>query len=198
MWDVTSMPKEIGSFSDSETPAVSPDGEWLAVPLDSGAKLVNASAPERGTDLIANGDLGPSKWVFQTHKWYPTPSFSPDSKMILVKGLHRSWQEPFLGKWLPQQYNPFRADPGGTVVRVWDTESCRELLVLSDCTETWFSPDGRVLATIRDRQTIDLWKVPFRGSLRRILGWAVIVCLIVVSVGWVGVNTRRKLFSRQS
>ncbi len=90
LWDVTSTPKEIGSFS--ETPAVSPDGKWLAIPLDSGAKLITTTAPERGTDLVVNGDNGPSAFVtYNNMKSWPTPSFSPDSTMILVERSAPIW-----------------------------------------------------------------------------------------------------------
>jgi WD40 repeat protein len=192
LWDVAAKPKEIGFFS---TPFAlsSPDGEWLALPLDSGAKLIRISAPDGRTDLTVNGDLGPSAF-FPAHdgmKSYPTPSFSPDSKMILVPRLYRSGQKPFLGDWLPKQYNPFPAGPDGDVVRVWDTESRREVAAFDQCSEAWFSPDGQVLATLRERKAIDLWKVPFHASFGPILVWTVIVWLIVVSVAWAGVKIRR-------
>jgi WD40 repeat protein len=191
LWDVTSSPKEIGSFL--ETPTVSPDGQWLAIPLESGSKLIKISQPERGTDLIANGDLGPSAFViFNNMKWLPTASFSPDSKMILVGGLDRHAQEPFLGGWLPAFINPFHADPGGAIVRVWDVESRREILGFSKCTDAQFSPDGQVLATIRDQSVIDLWKVPFRASLWQAFGWAMIVWMIAVSICWLGVKAKKK------
>jgi WD40 repeat protein len=129
----------------------------------------------------------------------PTPSFSPDSKMIVVAGLVRPEHKPFLGDWLPEKYNPFRANPAVSLVRVWDTGSQREVVALDQYTDAWFSPDGKVFATLReDRKAIDLWKVPFRASLGRILGWTVIAWLIVVAVGWVGVKMRKRLVSRRS
>jgi WD40 repeat protein len=189
LWDVTSTPKEIGSFSTVHRAISSPDGEWLAIPLDSGAKLIRVSAPEPGADLIVNGDRR-TGWT--------TPSFSPDSKMVLVTGLLRSNHKPLLGNWLPEKFNPFPAVRDASVVRVWDTDSHREVPALYHCSDDpWFSPDGHVLATLReDRKAIDLWKVPFRASLWRILGWTVIVWLIVVLVGWAGVKMQRKMFSR--
>ena len=117
--------------------------------------------------------------------------------MILVKGLHRRGHEPLLSKWLPEDYNPFRAEPDRDVVRVWDTETRQEVHSFDDCREAWFSPDGKVLATLRDGNAIDLWKVPFRPSHWRILGWTVMVWLVVVSAYWLGVKTRRMLVSRR-
>ena len=194
LWDATSIPKQIGPFS--ETPIVSPDGEWLAIPLDSGAKLVKTLAPEHEADLIANCDFGSYYGVIiNDMKFYPTPSFSPDSKTIAVTGLFQSGKEPFLGKWLPKQYNPFPSDPGGSVVRVWDTESRQALLAISDCSEVRFWPDGQVLATLRDHTAIDLWKMPFRRSLLRILATAAITWLIVLSM-WRGVRKAGKALLR--
>jgi WD40 repeat protein len=212
LWDVTSTPKEIGSYR--ETTAISPDGEWLAIsspdaerlaaiplesgfkPLDSGVKLIKVSAPGRGTNLIVNGDVTPGHPMAMPGILSATPSFSPDSKLVLVTGLIRSGHEPFLGKWLPEKYNPFRAVADVSVFRLWDTDSRREVAAFYNCVDAWFSPDGKVLATLRDDTAVDLWKVPLRASLWRSLGWAVIVWLIVVSVGWVGVKIQRKMFSR--
>jgi WD40 repeat protein len=186
LWDVTSTPKEIGSFT--KTPAVSPDGKLLAIPLDTrfgprssvrgeGAKLIKTSEPEHATDLIVEGDF--VEWGF-----YPDLRFSPDSKMIVATGLCRLEEEPFLGKWLPQGYNPVRPHPGGSIVRAWDTVSRRHVRPFSNCTEALFSPDGQVLATLLDGQAVDLWTVPLRASFWRALIWAGVGWLVVVSVYW--------------
>jgi WD40 repeat protein len=196
LWNVTSSPREIGSFS--ETPAVSPDGEWVAIPLDSGVKLINASSPGVGTDLVVSDDLGPSAFgIYNNMKSWPTPSFSPDSKMVLVKGLHQFGKEPFLDNWLPQQFNPFRRGSAGSVIRVWDTDSRREVMALSRSRDAWFSTDGHVLATLRDSQEIDLWIVPLRASLWRILGWSFFFWLIAVSICWLGLQVKWR-FSHRS
>ena len=190
LWDVTSTPIEKVSVS-TVLPAISsPDGEWLAIPLDLGAKLIRVSAPKREYDLSVIGD-GAALMK------QPMPSFSPDSKMMLVQGLDRLAQKPFLEDWLSENYNPFRAGRGGRVVRVWNTENQREVAAFHQCREAWFSPDGQVLATLRvGRNAIDLWKVPFRASLWHIFEWTVIGWLIAVSVGWVGVKIRRRMISR--
>jgi WD40 repeat protein len=191
LWDVSSTPKAIGSFS--ERPAISPDGQWVAIPFDSGAKLIKVSAPNREADLIVNGDFRSKMGGMGMRTGLPTPSFSTDSKMLLVTGLGRSGRKPFLGDWLPEKYNPFRGVPDGGVVRIWDTETRREVFSIDDCYKAWFSPDGKVLATRPDPKAIDLWKVPFRASLWRILGWAVIAWLVALAIGWLGVKARRML-----
>jgi WD40 repeat protein len=61
LWNVSSTPKEIGSFS-MPVASSSADGEWLAIPLDSGAKLIRATAPERGNDLIAHDVPALRRW----------------------------------------------------------------------------------------------------------------------------------------
>jgi len=193
LWDVTSAPKEIGSFS--ERPTVSLNGEWLAIPLDSGARLIKASAPEQGTDLVVKGDLGPfALFCINNMKFYPRPSFSLDSKTLVVAELFRHGKEPFLGKWLPPILNPFHAEPMGSLVRAWDVGSRKAVFTFSNCNAVWFSPDGQVLATLRDRQTIDLWKLPLRSSFWRILGWAVLAWLVVVVGSWLGCKTGKTAF----
>lgn len=192
LWEVSAAPIELGSFS--ETPVISPDGNWLVTPLDDGATLVSVSAPERGTDLVVESDCGPLG-SYNGMRFYPTAAFSPDSKLLVVTGLYRVDRHSFLGKWLPQKFNPFRR-PAGSIVRVWDVDSRREIFAFAKCSEVWFSPDGHVLATLRNNNAIDLWHVPLRSSPWHVLGGTVIVWLIAISVGWVGVKMRRKLLSR--
>jgi WD40 repeat protein len=179
LWDVTSTPKEIGSFK-GLSPAVSPDGQWLAC----GVKLVKASAPDHEAHLIVKGDAGPS-----------TSWFSPDSKMVMVYFPQGAGEESLLGKWFPQGYDPFPASPGGSVLRVWETGSLRHVLTLADCSEVLFSPDGKVLATLPHGQAVDLWAVPLRPSLWPALGWAGVVWLALVSVYWLSLKTWKKLVS---
>jgi WD40 repeat protein len=194
-WDVTAEPKEIGAFLEREF-SVSPDGRWIAVPHPSGVKLISASAPGQSDNLIVHGDQLPMQLSV-----YPpmhcSASFSFDSKMISVSGLYWPGHEPFLAKWLPPKWNPFPPTPGEAVIRVWDVESCREILTVDNCRRAWFSPDQKVLATLReDSHFIELWKIPFRRSFRHALGWAMIVWLIPVTICWFGVIARRVLFSR--
>jgi WD40 repeat protein len=189
LWDVTATPKEIGSFS--PTPALSEDGEWLAIPLESGVKLIRPSAPERGAHLIVNGD---SRWGgLNSPEWWKTPSFSSDNKLILVKGLMRVGHDPYL---------PFQDCYAGGTIRVWDTDRRRELLAFSNCTEAQFSPNGHVLATLRAYQVnncwcqaIDLWSIPFRGSVWRTLCMSSIVWLLAVPIWWLDVKAQRRILS---
>lgn len=182
LWDMASTPKEIRSFSDRVV--VSPDGEWLAVPLQEGVTLIKVSAPGHEANLIVSG----------AKRTDGRGRFSPDSKMVLISLYFE--HQPFLRDWLPEKYNPFRAGPRVPVVRVWDTDSRREVATFRDCRHAWFSSDGKVLATLRGGNAIDLWRVPFRASLWRILGWTVLAWLIVVAVGWAGGKMQRRMFSR--
>lgn len=187
LWEVTSSPRELGSFS--EQPAVSADGKWLAIPLDSGAKLLEVSSLEETGDFVINGDVGASFWgTYNNMKFYPNPSFSPDSKMLAIKGLYRQSQQPYLSKWVPPQYLPFRGDPGGSVVRVWDVAKGRELQAFNQCTEAHFSPDSRVVATLEDHRMVKLWKVPFRKPLVRVLGWSALIWMVVALISWLGIR----------
>lgn len=178
IWDAASAPKQIGALRRERAaaggaPAVSPDGKWFAIPLPAGAKLAKVATPEQGTDLVVEDDFTPQptfgfRWIEEK---YPTPEFSADGKMLLVHGLARPARQPFLDKWLPARLNPFRGREQTSLVRVWDVESGTEAFRFEDCS-VWPSPNGSVVATLTDRQTIDLWAVPLRPSIGKILGWA--------------------------
>ena len=189
---MTSTPKQIGSFS-GDPPTVSPDGEWVAVPLASGATLYRRSSPEQGRNLSVNGDYN-SPGLHQS--WWSTPMFSADSKTVLITGMAQSGHEPILADWLPQRYNPFPGNPGGSVVQVWDTGSGRHLLTVNKCYDAQFSPKGNVLATLRDDGTsIELWHIPFRASLWLIVGRSAIIWLFVAAICWVGVVAVKMVFA---
>ncbi len=87
LWDLTSNPKELGSFS--EKPAISPDGQWLAVPGDAGVRLIEmATMKERGS-LTKPNDVDFVR-LESSSRGAPFPSitFSPDSKRVVVSGLY--------------------------------------------------------------------------------------------------------------
>jgi WD40 repeat protein len=67
-WDIASNPMQIGSFS--EKPLLSPDGEWLALPLDNGARLYRVAPMRKCLNLAVTDDVGPSYIGFGTKiKW---------------------------------------------------------------------------------------------------------------------------------
>jgi hypothetical protein len=178
LWDVTTTPKLIGSFS--ETPIVSPDGEWLVTPLDSGALLGRISGGGNRATLSVRGDHHPIS-IVNGQKLFPTSVFSPDSNMLIVEGLYQEEKIPFLGQFLPQRFNPFSAAPSTPIVRVWDVSGHQELLTMIDCSQAWVSPDSSTLAALRENHFIDLWKPPYRNALWRVVGCAS-NCLLVVVV----------------
>src|SRR4029077_6912130 len=98
--------------------------------MKSGAKLVKVSTLDEA-DLVVESDVGPSIFgSYNNMKSYTTPSFSPDSKTLAIKGLYRFGEESFLEKWLPPKFNPFRESSTGSVVRIWDVANRREVLTL--------------------------------------------------------------------
>jgi hypothetical protein len=181
LWDVTSTPKVIGSFA--EEPVVSPDGEWLAVPIEAGVLLQRNPARGKRETVRIMGERDPF-CVLDGGKVLPRPTFSPDSTMLIVEGLHQERKSPFLGRLLPQRLNPFREVPGGQVVRLWDVRGRRDVQALSDCGQAWVAPDSSAVASLRDGQFIDLWKPPFRNALWRVVGCAINCLLIVVLLCW--------------
>ena len=189
IWDVASEPKQIGTVfrerpGDRGVPAVSADGKWFAMPLPAGAKLARVSEPGRTIDLVVEDDFVPQphagfRWINEN---YASPEFLADGKLLLVYGLARPARKPFLGEWLPAWLNPFRGREETRLVRVWDVESGTQAFSFED-SSVWPSPDGSVIATHTDCQTVELWGVPFRPSIGRILGWAVAAWSIAVLFG---------------
>ena len=57
---------------------------------------------------------------------------------------------------IPPPYNPFSRTEQGRIARVWDVASRTQLAEFPRCSLR-FSPDGKVLAALRDDQVIDLW-----------------------------------------
>jgi WD40 repeat protein len=192
LWDVATVPTEIASLP--ESPAVAPNGVWLALPLDAGAKLQQVSTQQEGGELTLGGDVGPSHFgTYNNMKFYPQACFSPDGTLVAISKLWRTAKEPPLSKWVPQKYNPCRGRESGPVVRVWDVPKGKELESLDGTTAAQFSPDGKILAGLRDGEIIDLWAVPFRKPLWPIVGWTTLSWLAIVLAGWLLRTGWRKL-----
>lgn len=197
IWDAGLEPRQIATVfrerpGDRGVPAVSPDGKWFAIPLPTGAKLAKVAAPEQGIDLVAEGDFTPQptfgfRWIDEV---YATPEFTADGKLLIVHGLAQPAREPFLGNWLPAWLNPFHGRDQASIVGVWDVESGTEAFSFEDCS-VWPSPHGSVIATLTDRHTIELWAVPLRPSVVRILGWAAILWAAVALLCGVFIALRK-------
>ena len=168
---------------ETEAPKVSPDGEWLAVPVHAGARLVKVSTSEEAFDLTNKNDVDHTYWA-DGAVFYPSITFSPDSKLVAIGDLLRLPAPPFLNNWLPTKLNPFPYDYGGSVVRVWDVGTAKEVMAIEGASEATFSPAGTVLATLHYPQTVKLWHVPFRKARVRIFAWASPFWLVAFLVYW--------------
>jgi len=190
LWNVSSTLRAIGSFS--ERPAISPNGNWLAEPLEAGARLVQVSTLERKGDLTNNDDAGPALFgSFNGMKSYPSSTFSPDSKMVAVRRLFKWGKAPSLSKWLPDKVTDFFREPSGSLVRLWDVTTRQEIMGFPQCNEARFAPDGSIIATLHQGQGIDLWTIPFRKPHWRILGQAVLVWIGAILIIRLAIKVRR-------
>ena len=145
------------------------------MPHFDGAKLLSASTLEERADLTNSSDV---QLGISCIRFTPHCTFSPDSKLVAVSGLCRRGNASLLNNWLPAKLNPFPRDWGGSVVRVWDVATAKEVMAFKDCIEAHFSPDGTVLATFHEGHTVKLWHLPFRKPLWCILGWSITFWLI--------------------
>jgi len=190
LWNVSSTLREIGSFS--ERPAISPNGNWLAEPLEAGARLIQVSTLERKGDLTNNDDAGPLfLGLWNGMKSYPSSTFSPDSKIVAIQGLFKWGKEPSLSKWLPDKVTDFLREPSGSLVRLWDVTTRQEIMVFPQCNEAHLSPNGRTIATHHQGQRIDLWAIPFSKPHWRILCQAVLVWMGAILIIRLAIKVRR-------
>ncbi len=149
LWDVTSTPRRIGTYSVG--PTLSPDGKWVAVPKENGAELCMTADAEERRDLTYPGDTGISMFVsFEGMKPFPGVNFSPDSRLVAVTGLFA--KRTTAGKG------------GSQVARLWDVETGQEVHLFSDCQRVVFSPDGKMLATQHHDGALRVWAVSTQGS----------------------------------
>jgi hypothetical protein len=94
LWRVSSSVTLIGSFN--VEPAVSPDGKWLAIPQNNGAKLYRLAGMLEHAQLTDKQDsppTPPSGPPFPQSQMYPSILFSPDSQLVAIAGLYRHPQK---------------------------------------------------------------------------------------------------------
>jgi WD40 repeat protein len=174
LWDVTSTPTQIGSFSPPAT--LSSDGKWLAVPTPNGATLYRVARMERRANLTVTGDIGPYIW-WATVKEYPSLLFSPDTRLIAVAGLRTEPRLPTMN-WMPPWITRliYASPKNELLVRLWETETGKQHAAFSDCSRVIFSPDGKLLATLHNG-VFKVWEVPLHRSLATSLAWAAVLWL---------------------
>jgi hypothetical protein len=177
IWEVTSGPKEIGSSWNR--PGVSPDGEWLALDLGSGPILLQGSTLNtRVLNIIGEGN--PFCGYYSKEKnLSPGVSFSPNSDLLVI--VSEYGKNSIQRKLFPNRNNPI--PDYERLGQLWDVPSCQELLVIMNCDEARFSPNGKVMATLqRGSPGLKLWEIPFRKSLSRILGLTVLLWMALVII----------------
>ena len=140
VWDITGpVARAIGSYPTE--PAISPDGRLLAVRDESSVKLVDAATGRERGHLTKAGDT--VSWgygSFPPHTSYPSVTFSPDGRVVVVWRLY----ENVVGRGL------------AGITRVWQVEPLRELRVLESCRDLRFSPDSRALVTLEADGSLNL------------------------------------------
>lgn len=182
LWDSTAS-KFLGQFDNWVS--VSPDGEWLAVLLKSGLgpRLIKRSEPEHSYDLVVDGDVADFRLGLQ---------FSTDSKSLCVSGIALPERKAFLEAWLPKAFNPFRADPGGPVVRIWDVNARQQTLALRSGVPQAHYWDNRPFLVVPREKHIELWRTPLQPSAWHVIGWAVLAWGIVALAGWLVLRLRAR------
>jgi WD40 repeat protein len=191
LWDVTSTPIHIGSFSPHAT--LSSDNQWLAVPHDNGATLYRVAGIQQHGDFTVNADRGPSMWgVYNNRKEYPSLIFSPDARLLAVTGLyHYPPSSPIISR-MPSWISRFLYPAGGSVVRLWDTENGKQHAALFGCRQVFFSPDGKMLATLLESSVLKLWALPLRRPLATSLALTIVLWLPLMLIGWGVINLSRR------
>jgi WD40 repeat protein len=178
LWDVTAWPVRHVTTVESRN-VLSPDCKLLARWLPSSAVELQDLDSMRVRAILESpdGDAGTPGWEIR---------FSPDSTSVATKGaLHDPPKPgPVTGwfQWLfgfsPSSYRLL------SVVRLWSTENGRELQRFPNCHDAEFSPDGHTLATFSDDGTIQLWDLPPRPALGRLISLAALAAIVTASIGW--------------
>ncbi len=181
LWELTSNPKKLGGFP--EKPAVSPDGQWLAVPRDTGVRLLEMATMKEHSNLTKpNDSLGSSgpcigdgfSLADILSRLQPGGCFQA---VLSSTGLSHVYVAAKTHQSIPGTF-PF------SVTRLWDVETGKELAEFVDCREVVFSPDGKALTTLSEDRTVQLWEVPPRKPLGRILVWTTGIWLVVMLGAW--------------
>jgi WD40 repeat protein len=175
--------KPIVTWRDWPDPVVSPNGRWLLLMVNNGARVVETVPGGTSGELRNASDESPSfVSVDGMGPWFPRTKgvFGPDSRTAVLTGLGYNANDGPLTDWLSKvSIRPWR-DHYVDVARLWDVERRKELAAFEDCEEVLYSPDGQTLATVHSDGVIRLWDVPPRKPALAILGASVVVWFAVL------------------
>ncbi len=139
VWDIGGqMARKIGSYP--VEPEVSHNGRLLAVGSESRATLVEATTGRERGELMRAGDVTRSSFYYNGRKSYPSATFSPDGRIVVV------WRI----------YGDSRTTRLRRIARVWRVESLTELCTSEPCDDVMFSPDNRALVMLAWNGTLKL------------------------------------------
>jgi WD40 repeat protein len=141
--NITTRPPKLVATAATD-PIFAPDGRYLAIPTTSGATLHDAETGEKHADLTKPGDVTSSHFFsYNGNVSYPSVTFSPDGKLIVVAGLYRTEGD--------HPMTPF--------ARVWRTATSEQLRTLDSCQSADFGPNGRSLVIRTAVGTLALWRI---------------------------------------
>jgi hypothetical protein len=104
--------------------------------------------------------------------------------MIALAGYEpASTEEHAVIAWIRRLVGLGSSNSSGAIGRLWSTDNGRELQTFPDCDSLAFSPDGRALATLQADGTVQLWDMPPRTQIERIICWAVLGCIVAFVAG---------------
>jgi WD40 repeat protein len=169
IWDINGQPKLTSVFHGFQI-ATSKDRNWMLQSEEMGVHLVDLRS-RKGVSLTDPTDTPAS------NQGAPG-QFSPDSRMVVVTGIHRNVKLNSDFKRLCSFLSIKTAKEWGPVARLWAVETRAEVANFDGCTEVLFAPDSKTLATLQEDGTVHLWDIPARRATWPILGSAIALWLL--------------------
>lgn len=141
VWHITaSKARELGTYPTD--PVFSPDGRFLAVREESRVSLQEIGTGNQVARLTHPDDVTSSFFgSYNNHRSYPSVTFSPDGRLLIVGDLHH------------------RDGRRHGYARLFQVEPVRELAVLESCRQVMFSPDGRAFAVLTSTGELKVWQI---------------------------------------
>jgi hypothetical protein len=134
---------------------LSPDLRWMPEEAGPGATdLWDTASGEKRGRLLHHGDV----WGGGGR-----PSFSKDSRFLLVPGLRGETMAAISFDSRPTLQNPIRLTRSSAVGRLWEAETQRELCAFPNCHQGFLSEDGKTVVGISvSNNQVKVWDVPPR------------------------------------